>query len=99
MISVEEARERLIDGAALLGSERVPLDRSAGRVLAEDVVASRDQPPAPVSAMDGYAVRNKDSHVGSRLTVIGEAPAGAPFARNLGHGEAVRIATGGVVPA
>ena len=49
--------------------------------------------------MDGYAVRFEDASPGARLALIGEASAGAPFPRALGENEAVRIFTGGVVPA
>jgi molybdopterin molybdotransferase len=48
--------------------------------------------------MDGYAVRAADLAVGARLTVIGEAPAGAPFAGSIGPGQALRIFTGAAVP-
>ena len=68
----------------------------AGRVLAEDAVALTIQPPVPVSAMDGFAVRLADGGAPRRL--IGSAPAGHPFAGKLAAGEAVRIFTGGVVP-
>ncbi|MEG3154041.1 molybdopterin molybdotransferase MoeA [Sphingomonas sp. RB1R13] len=96
MISLDEARELLLAGVGVLASERVAIGEAAGRVLAADVVAPRDQPPSAVSAMDGYAV--VAAAVGDTLRVIGEAPAGAPFAGVVGPGEAVRIATGGVVP-
>jgi molybdopterin molybdotransferase len=52
-----------------------------------------------MSAMDGYAVRDEDAVAGAILTVIGDAPAGAPFGGTVAPGTAVRIATGGVVPA
>jgi molybdopterin molybdotransferase len=67
-------------------------------VLAEDAVARMDQPPAPMSAMDGYAVRIADARPGAELAVIGQAPAGHPFQGRVGAGQAVRIFTGGVVP-
>jgi molybdopterin molybdotransferase len=51
-----------------------------------------------MSAMDGYAVRCVDAHAGTELSVIGDAPAGRPFAGKVGPGQAVRIFTGGVVP-
>jgi molybdopterin molybdotransferase len=64
-------------------------------VLAEDVTARRTQPPQAVSAMDGYAVRAADvANVPASLTVIGTAPAGAPFEGTVSDGEAVRIFTG-----
>src|SRR5262249_37005294 len=72
---------------------------ASGRVLAEDLKALRTQPPASVSAMDGYAVRAVDiANAPAQLKVIGEVAAGRPFERAIGHGEAARIFTGGVVP-
>jgi len=76
----------------------VPIADAANRVLAEDVVASIDHPPAPMSAMDGYAVRTADARAGAELAVVGVAPAGHPFQGKLQTGQAVRIFTGGVVP-
>jgi molybdopterin molybdotransferase len=95
MISVEEAQRRIVAAFTPLPAEIVPLDKAHGRILAEDAHARFDQPPAAVSAMDGYALRSGDK--GARK-VIGAAPAGHPFAGGVGPGEAVRIFTGGVVP-
>ncbi|HYI65072.1 MAG TPA: gephyrin-like molybdotransferase Glp [Allosphingosinicella sp.] len=97
-ISLAEARALLLAGVAPVGAETLPIAQCGGRVLASDLVATRDQPPDPVSAMDGYAVRAEDARMGAVLEVIGEAPAGAPFAGHVAPGTAVRIATGGVVP-
>lgn len=99
MISVEEGVQRICAGIAPLECERIPIERAHRRVLARDAVARLTQPPAPVSAMDGYAVRMADA--GSApvtLRVIGEAPAGHPFKGLVQADEAVRIFTGGVVP-
>lgn len=101
LLSLEEARARLLDGVAALPAEAVPLDDALDRVLAEPVVAYRDQPPVPMSAMDGYAVRDADLPrylKGTPFRVVGEAPAGTPYAGSVGPGEAVRILTGGVMP-
>ena len=68
-------------------------------MLARPVEARLTQPPADVSAMDGYALRAADAAVGARLRVTGASPAGHPFAGAVGPGEAVRIFTGGVLPA
>src|SRR5665213_1126734 len=99
MISVEEARERLLAPLAPLGAEIVALSAAAGRVLAEDVVARRTQPPWAVSAMDGYAVRAADvAQVPARLRVIGAVPAGRAHDGAIKGGEAVRIFTGAPLP-
>lgn len=108
MISVTEARSRIVGRFAPLPAEIVPLSAAAGRVLARDVPARLTQPPVAVSAMDGYAVRAADTQAtgegsgeatGARLKQIGEAPAGRPFGGDVGPGETVRIFTGGPVPA
>lgn len=98
MISVEEARARIVAGLAPLPAEVVALADAWGRVAARPVTARLTQPPADVSAMDGYALRAADGAVGARLRVIGSAPAGHPFAGAVGPGEAVRIFTGSLVP-
>jgi molybdopterin molybdotransferase len=82
-----------------LPAEQVPLADADGRVLAEDLKALRTQPPADLSAMDGYAVRASDvATAPAHLKVIGEVAAGRPFDKTVGPGEAARIFTGGVVP-
>jgi molybdopterin molybdotransferase len=100
MISVDDALTRIRTAFKPLASETVAISEALGRVLAEDVVARVTQPPVDVSAMDGYAVIGDD--LGSlpvMLRVVGEAPAGGAFPGRLGRGEAVRIFTGGPVPA
>src|SRR5437764_14096909 len=98
MISVEEARSRILDALRPTPAEIVGLAEALGRVTAEPVVARLTQPPADVSAMDGYALRSADGAAGAVLRVIGSAPAGHPFPGRLGGGEAVRSFTGSVVP-
>ena len=98
MITLDSARALLLAGVAPLEAEQVALTDAFGRVLADDLVARFDQPALPVSAMDGYAVTASDAVAGARLAVIGDAYAGTPFAGELARGQAVRIATGGVVP-
>ena len=100
LMSVAEALARVLAEAQPLAAERVELADAAGRVLAEDLAALRTQPPAGVSAMDGYAVRGADvSAAPATLTVIGEVAAGHPFDGAVKAGEAARIFTGGVMPA
>jgi molybdopterin molybdotransferase len=99
LLSVAEALERVLEHASPLPADEVPLTEAAGRVLAYPLKARRTQPPADVSAMDGYAVRSSDvATVPVRLKVIGEVAAGRPFARPVGPGEVARIFTGGVLP-
>ncbi len=77
----------------------MPLAQAHGRVLAADVAALRTQPPADVSAMDGYAVRAVDvAKAPVKLKLVGEVAAGHPFRGTVGAGEAGRIFTGGVLP-
>ncbi|MCI4663059.1 MAG: molybdopterin molybdotransferase MoeA [Neomegalonema sp.] len=99
MISVEDARARILALAAPLGTETVSLLDACGRVLAEPVIAQRTQPPFAASAMDGYAVRAQDCQSGAQLAVIGEVAAGTRSNRKLGPGEAMRIFTGAPLPA
>jgi molybdopterin molybdotransferase len=100
LISVAAALDRVLAHAQALPPEDVPLENADGRVLACDLTALRTQPPADVSAMDGYAVRSADiAQAPVGLKVIGEVAAGRPFAAVVGPGEAARIFTGGVIPA
>jgi len=85
-------------GAPLTAIEGVPLAQAFGRVLAEPIDASRDQPPFRASAMDGYAVRRADITAGSILPVVGESAAGRRYPDILEPGQAVRIFTGAPVP-
>ena len=98
MISVDEARGRILETLRPTPAEVVALADAWNRVTARDVLARLTQPPADVSAMDGYALRTEDGCLGARLTVIGAAPAGHPFGHGVGPGEAVRLFTGSVVP-
>jgi molybdopterin molybdochelatase len=98
MLSVADARGRILALLQPTGAEIVPLGEAAGRVLAAPVISRLTQPPRDVSAMDGYAVRADDAVAGARLRVVGIAPAGHPFGGAVGPGEAVRLFTGSVVP-
>lgn len=100
LISVAEALDLILSNRPELAMEEIAIDEANGRRLAKPVIASVSRPPSNMSAMDGYAVRLEDvRNAGARLEVIGEVPAGRPFERELGRGEAVRIFTGGEVPA
>lgn len=96
LLSLAEAQARVLERVEPLAGEPVPVARAAGRVLAEDAHAVVDLPPFPSSAMDGFAVRSADTP--GRLPVVGRIAAGVPAPRALESGEAMAIATGGVVP-
>ena len=97
LLSLEEALERILERVTPLEPEDVELSAAAGRVLAEDALASVDLPPFPSSAMDGFAVRSEDTP--GRLPIAARIAAGVPTPRALEEGEAMAIATGGAVPA
>ena len=96
MISVAEAKAKILQLATATAKETIDLAAAAGRVLATEVRSQRAQPPFPSSAMDGYAVT--EAAPGDTLAVIGQAAAGARFDGTLSKGQAVRIFTGAVVP-
>jgi molybdopterin molybdotransferase len=99
MLSVAEARARILSAFAPLPAEQVALPQALGRVLAEPIHARLTQPPFAVSAMDGYAVRSADvAHVPVKLKLVGYAPAGGSYDKRIGSGEAVRIFTGAPLP-
>lgn len=99
LMPVAEALQRVLAGVRALPVEDVALSDARGRVLAKDLTALRTQPPAALSAMDGYAVRADDVSNGpATLTLIGEVAAGHPFDGTVGPGQAARIFTGGVMP-
>ena len=98
LMPVADALQTVLDGVVALPAESVALDDAFHRTLAHDIVALRTQPPADMSAMDGYAVRFADASLNATLKLIGEVAAGKPFDRKIGANEAVRIFTGGVVP-
>ncbi len=98
-LSVAESLALVLADATPLPPENAPLVDACGRVLAADLAAMRTQPPAAVSAMDGYAVRAADvADAPADLTVVGEVAAGRLLDRMIGPGEAARIFTGGIMP-
>ena len=99
LISVEEARARILAGVQPLDAETVPIAGAHGRVAAEDLLARLDHPPEPVSAMDGYALRSDDvGDLPLRLRKIGVSRAGERFKGRLTPGACIRIFTGAVIP-
>ncbi len=103
MISVIEARDAILNRIRPIGVERVDSLSAQGRVLAEAVHATRNQPPWDNSAMDGYAVRAADtvpasSDTPAELEIVEDLPAGYVAKRSVGKGQAIHIMTGAPVP-
>jgi molybdenum cofactor synthesis domain-containing protein len=100
MISLDDARQRVLDGVFPLAPREVACERTAGLVVARDVVASENVPPFANTAVDGYAVHAADVHeVPCELRVVGTLGAGDATEWSLQRGEALRIMTGAVMPA
>jgi len=97
LLTIAAARERVLKAARPLGIERVAIADARGRVLAADLQAAGDVPPFPCSAMDGYAILAGDA--GRTLQVVGESRAGIPSSLPISGRNAIRISTGGAVPA
>jgi molybdopterin molybdotransferase len=93
---LDEAQALLLGSVDPLPAEIVLLADASGRYLAEPLHARRSQPPADLSAMDGYAMRADD--LAGPWRVTGESAAGHPFGGALRSGEAVRISTGAHMP-
>ena len=103
MVSVEEALDKVLSYVEVLEPERKPILDCLGQVLAEDVYSTINIPPLDNSAMDGYALRAKDTHGASEsspkyLVVVGEVAAGSIPTKGVRPGTAIRIMTGAPLP-
>ena len=98
MISFEQALSKLLFLAKKIDVEVVKIEEACGRVLREEIISSRDQPPFDASSMDGYALNSVEADMHAQFVVIGEAAAGHGFDGRVGAGQAVRIFTGAPVP-
>ena len=98
MISFEHALSKLLFLANRIDVEEVDLEDSYLRVLADDAISSRDQPPFNASSMDGYALKKIDKLPNKKLLVVGKVAAGHSFEGAIEKGEAVRIFTGAPIP-
>jgi molybdopterin molybdotransferase len=104
LITVAEAITTILKQIKVLGTERVDILSSLGRVLGEEIIAPFHIPPLDNSAMDGYAVRGQDvqgatSDKPVRLKILGDLPAGYTTSKSVGEGETFRIMTGAPIPA
>ena len=98
---VDEALDRLRERLhPVVGTEDVEFEQAGGRILAEDAIAGRSNPPAPNSAVDGYGFAHEATSEGDQLLplVNGRAAAGAPFDGEVPTGHAIRILTGALLP-
>lgn len=95
-LPLAEAQARLLDMIEALPAETLAVEQCLGRYLAAPLVSNRTQPPADLSAMDGYAMRIDD--LAGPWKVIGESAAGHPYSGQLAAGEAIRISTGALMP-
>jgi len=103
MITVKEALDHILGAIFPLGLEKADILNALGRVIGEDVHAPRDIPPRDNSAMDGYALKSKDTTgAGAEspvvLNIIEDIPAGYTPQKTVGSEEAARIMTGAFVP-
>lgn len=99
MIAISEALKIIRRETSALPAETIDLEKSVGRVLAQNVKADMDLPPFDRSQMDGFAVKSKDTkNAPARLKIIGESIAGKGFDGKMKSGEAVRIMTGARLP-
>lgn len=96
LLPVANAQARLLALCDPLASENIALPDALGRYLSEDFTADRDQPAAPISAMDGYAIRFAD--LPGPWTIVGDIAAGTAPQRAIGADEAMRIFTGAILP-
>src|SRR5512145_742424 len=104
LLSVAQARERILSHFQPVTTESLPLTECSNRVLAQDILAAIDLPPFDNSSMDGFAVRAQDvanatSDAPRSLRVVADIPAGSHPTISLKPGEAARIMTGAATPA
>ena len=102
MIKFEEALKIVLENTKKLPYEKISITQALNRVLAEDIIADRDQPPADNSGMDGFAVKYEDIKGATEenpavLELVGEAKAGGEPPK-VEKGKAAAIYTGGLIP-
>ena len=103
MLSVEDARKKILENFSILSTEKKLLLDSLGQILAENIIAKFPIPPLDNSAMDGYAVVSSDTidatnNQPSKLKVIGSVPAGSVPTKKIKSGQSMRIMTGAPIP-
>lgn len=96
LLGLAEAQHRLLALARPSETVTLAVEAALGHYLAEQLIARRAQPSHPLSAMDGWAVRQADFP--GPWQVVGESAAGHPFTDSVEPGKSVRISTGAIVP-
>ncbi|MDG1844567.1 MAG: molybdopterin molybdotransferase MoeA [Nitrospinaceae bacterium] len=102
-IKVDEARKIILEKIKVQGTEKVSISEALGRILSEDIIARRNNPPMDNSAMDGYALKAKDIELATsenpiKLEIIEDLAAGYSPKMTIQSGQAVRIMTGAPIP-
>lgn len=103
-IELEKAIELILYNISFcLKTEKLPIHKCNGRVLAEDIISTIDVPPFNRSPLDGYALISHDTLGASKntpvkLKVVDEIFAGSYSTHKLKQGEAIRIMTGAPMP-
>lgn len=103
LLNVDRALEQILIQIEQLPSEEIPLPKSLGCILAQDIIANTNLPPFANSAVDGFALIATDATLASQdnpvtLPVIQDIPAGKAPDKPLSDGEAARIMTGAPLP-
>jgi molybdopterin molybdotransferase len=98
MLSVKEARERILAAFQPVESQTIPLECTGGRVLSSDITSRTDIPPFNNSAVDGFAFRSEDSVPNQTLVVVSDIRAGTYSNIVIQRGECARIMTGATMP-
>lgn len=102
-IKVDDARKIILEKIKVQGTEKVSISEALGRILSEDIIARRNNPPMDNSAMDGYALKAKDIELATsenpiKLEIIEDLAAGYSPKMTIQSGQAVRIMTGAPIP-
>ena len=98
-ISLENAREILIENCHILTGEIIPLNQAVNRILLQPVYAAHDLPAKAQSAVDGFALGAGPDQIGSSYEVIADLKLGSLPQFRLEYNQAAAVSTGGILPA
>lgn len=97
-ISLEQSRQILTDNCAALAGEKTVMDQAFNRVLKQPVYSPHDLPPLAQSAVDGYALGEGKSQIGSSYNLQARLKLESYPCFSLEYGQAVSVQTGGILP-